>query len=278
MNLIPACVLIIAKDEALAIERCVSSVAAFEQVVVVDSCSSDGTPALAARAGAEVLDFRWDGRYPKKKQWALDNVHWRHDWVLLLDGDEYATPSLLQEVREKVTAPNPQFAAYDIALDYHFLGRKLRFGHRVYKRVLLNRHAVRFPELDDLEVPNPFEMELHVQPLPVSAGAPIGRLQSLLQHDDREPLAHYFDRHNRYSDWEALLRTNAPAGRLSTTARTRGGRIWQRVPAKPLMFFLYSYVARQGFRDGRAGFDYALSLSFYYWQISVKVAERQRSQ
>lgn len=263
---IPVSVVIISKNEARAIERCVRSVSAYDQIFVVDSHSEDETAQISKDAGAEVVTFTWNGQYPKKKQWALDNLPLRHDWVLYLDGDEYSTPAFDAEVRNILSQPAAQ--AYDVALDYVFLGRMLRHGHKVYKRVLFDRRVCAWPVLDDLNVDNPFEMELHVQP---RVKGMVGRTENPIVHDDLELLSHYFDRHNRYSDWEAVLRMDG--SNMSAVERTSRGKLWARVPFKPFTFFVYAYVAKQGFRDGRAGFHYAIANSFYYWQISVKTSQ-----
>ena len=260
---IPVSVVIITKNEERAIERCVSSVAAYDEVFVVDSHSTDSTAQIAKDCGAEVVAFSWNGQYPKKKQWALENLPISHDWVLYLDGDEYSSPAFDAEVRRIVAAPQAQ--AYDVPLDYVFLDRPLRHGHKVFKRVLFDRRVCAWPVLDDLAVENPFEMELHVQP---EVKGQVARTTATIVHDDLEPLTHYFDRHNRYSDWEAVLRLD-PAN-TDGVERTWQGKLWARVPFKPLAFFLYAYVAKQGFRDGAAGFHYAVANSFYYWQISLK--------
>ena len=97
----------------------------------------------------------------------------------------------------------------------------------------------------------------------------IGRLQGRITHDDPDPLFDYFARHNRYSDWEAHLQVRESRTKVDE-ARTTRGRRYARVPFKPVAFFLYSYVARQGFRDGHAGFHYAVAHAFYYWQIGIK--------
>jgi glycosyltransferase involved in cell wall biosynthesis len=267
---IPVSVVIISKNEERAIERCVRSVRDYAEVFVVDSHSTDRTKELAEAAGATVVPFTWDGRYPKKKQWALEHLPLTHDWVLYLDGDEYVRHDFDGEVRRLVAAPDA--TAYDVPLDYVFLGRELKHGHKVFKRVLFNRHKCRWRELDDLSVENPFEMELHVQP---EVDGTIGRTTTTISHDDLEPLAHWFDRHNRYSDWEAVLRLDPD--NTAAVERTTRGKVWARVPAKPLIFFLYSYLLRSGFRDGYAGLQYALANSFYYWQIDLKTRQLARA-
>lgn len=263
--MIPVSVVIITKDEERAIERCVRSVADYDEIFVVDSHSSDRTAELATAAGAKVVPFSWNGEYPKKKQWALENLPIRNDWVLYLDGDEYSTSALDAEVQR--TVAKPEHAAYDVPLDYVFLNRTLKHGHKVTKRVLFDRQRCAWEPLDDLSVEKPFEMELHVQP---AVDGSIGALKESVVHDDLEPLGHYFDRHNRYSDWEAVLRNNDVNESVERTAR---GKLWARVPFKPLVFFVYSYLLKAGFLDGRAGFHYALANSFYYWQIGIKTQQ-----
>lgn len=264
---LPISVIIITKDEESQIERCVSSVHEFDEVFVVDSGSTDRTCELAAASGARIVSFAWDGCYPKKKQWSLEHAPARNDWVLYLDGDEFVTPVFVAELRRLVAAPTA--SAYDVGLDYVFLGRRLAHGHRVYKRIFFDRTKCAWRELDDLGVDKPFEVELSVQP-DVSDGR-VARMESRITHDDREPLSHWFDRHNRYSDWEAMLRASGNDAR--TTGRTRQGRIFQYAPFKPLLFFVYSFLVRSGFRDGYAGLHYALANSFYWWQVGVKTRE-----
>jgi len=271
---IPISAVVLAKDEARGIEACISRLAAFDEVVVVDSYSTDGTPELAKAAGARVVQFAWDGQYPKKKQWSLDHGELRNDWVLLLDADEAPTAALLEEIRELLPElESHRFGAYDIKLRYKFAGQFLRHGHRVVKRSLLNRTATRFPEVNDLAAPGIREVEGHYQPQ--TAGG-VGVLRGQIEHDDRDPVASWFDRHNRYSGWEAHLRADSSTRSEVAARRSSKGQVFDRVPFKPLVFFVYSYVLRGGFLDGRAGLDYAIALSTYYWQIGVKHRELSR--
>lgn len=264
---IPVTVLVQTKDEAAGIRRCLEALGDFDEVVVVDSLSEDGTADIARACGARVVDFAWDGRYPKKKQWQLEHVETRNEWVLMLDADETPTPELVAELR---TADLGPYAAIDLRLDYVFAGRTLRHGHRVVKRSLVRRGRVAFPVVDDLGVIGGNEVEGHYQP---RALGEVGRLRGRLRHDDVDPVRTWFERHNRYSDWEATLRLRDGTVR---DAKSPQGRRFQRMPFKPLVFFGYSYVARGGFLDGRAGFDYAVALAMYYWQIGVKERELRR--
>src|ERR1035438_7493301 len=95
-------VLVPALNEARNIQDCVASVAWSDDIVVVDSGSLDGTVELAESKGARVVQFRWNKQFPKKKNWALENVAWKNDWVLILDADERITPGLALEIQQEL--------------------------------------------------------------------------------------------------------------------------------------------------------------------------------
>ena len=264
---IPVSVIVMTKNEESNIAKCLRSARAFDQVFVVDSASTDRTCEIATAMGATVAPFAWNGRYPKKKQWCLEELPFRHDLVLYLDADEEVTPELVDEIRRVAHAP--RHAGYFVGYDYVFLGRVLRHGHRVYKLVLLNRHKARFPERDDLDVANMWEVEGHYQP---QVDGRVGTLRARMRHEDHASLFHYFERHNRYSDWEARLRAR---GTLLAVAEPQPGArgllkaLFAQLPGKGLVAFLHCYVGRAGFLDGWAGFHYAVARGFYYWQIGI---------
>ncbi|HEY5835885.1 glycosyltransferase family 2 protein [Streptomyces sp.] len=269
---LPLVVVIPTRNEAENIARTVSSVIDHVQaVVVVDSHSTDGTRQIAAGLGAEVVEYTWDGRYPKKKQWCLDHVRPEIPWLLFLDGDETPSPELLEELRAVFADGPPSVAAFDIPLGYWFAGRRLRHGHTIVKRALMDRTRCRFPQVGDLDAPGMGEQEGHYQPVAESAA----RLRSPIEHEDLDPVRTWFERHNRYSDWEAWLELNPRVKEEIRQVKTRQGRIFHKAPLKPLLSFAYAYVYRRGFLDGRAGLDYALAMSFYRWQIGVKARERR---
>jgi len=273
---IPITVLILTKNEELAVQKCIKSVLGFDQIIVVDSNSSDRTVEISSELGSEIVQFSWDGKYPKKKEWAMRHASIRNDWVLFLDADEQLSSELCSEIRSLFTkSVLPSFGAYDIQLQYHFMNRELKFGHRVVKRALLNRNYCEFPEIDDLYVSNMWEVEGHYQP---DCKIIVGKLKGKIIHLDPDPLYDYFARHNRYSDWEAELRINAAMRNTVNKSRSSQGKFFDLVPFKPFVFFIYSFFIRNGWLDGQAGFDYALALSFYYFQVSLKAREKGRNE
>lgn len=273
MRPLPITALVLTKNEERAISGCLASLWAFDQVVVVDSGSTDRTVEVAEAMGVETVQFSWNGRYPKKKQWAADHPAVRNDWVLHVDADERVTADLEHELRLLFAGGHEAvpFAALDIVLDYHFAGNPLRHGHRVTKRSLVHRQRAAFPEVGDLGLPGTNEVEGHYQPQ--SHGAPVASMQARLTHDDPDPIGSWIARHNFYSDGEAAMRQKSGLKDEIAAARSRQGRLFAAVPFKPLAFFGYSYLARGGWRDGRPGFDYAFALSWYYWLVGVKTRE-----
>lgn len=267
-------VIVLTKNEEAGLGNTLDKLKDFDDVIVVDSLSEDRTVEIAREHGARVVDFVWDGTYPKKKQWALENAGAINKWVLLLDADEFPAPTLIVELRalERSLAQTDR-GAYDINLFYRFAGSYLRYGHVVTKRSLLHVDRARFPVIDDLGAPGIREVEGHYQP---ESDTSIGKLRNRIVHDDRDPVSSWFARHNRYSDWEAHLQMNEALRRDIASKRTFKGRLFDAVPFKPILFFLYAYIARGGLMDGRAGFDYSVALATYYWQIGVKTRELQR--
>jgi glycosyltransferase involved in cell wall biosynthesis len=267
--------IILTRNEEAAVARAVETLATVsDDIFVVDSGSSDRTVERAREAGAQVVDFSWDGKYPKKKQWAMEHAPLKNEWVLFLDADERLGADLRDEIRELAEQDFRGYAAFDIPLLYVWEGRALRHGQTVRKRALVNRRLCHFPAVDDLEAPGSWEVEGHYQP---SVMGSIGVLTGKIIHDDPDPVTDWFARHNRYSDWEAYLRVHPEAQGQVRAARSRQGQLFDRLPWKPVVLFLYSYVAKSGWRDGRAGLSYAIALSMYQWQIIVKVREYQRS-
>ena len=223
---IPISVMVITKDEEVSLPDCLRSLHRFGEVFVVDSQSTDRTVEIAEEMGAKPVSYVWDGQYPKKKQWALDTLPFCHDWVLLLDADERVSPELAEELA--AFAESGRGVAMDAQLRYFFLGRELKHGHSVVKRILINRKKCFFPVVDDLAVTKMWPVEGHYQP--VCDGAVETAVERLDHHDD-DPLFGYFRRHNMYSDWEAYLRVHPGVRRAVAQQRSPQGRLFDEPPA-----------------------------------------------
>src|SRR6267154_3668613 len=100
----PVSVIVPVKNEAENLRRCLPALAWADQVIVVDSQSTDETAIVAREHGAEVVQFHFNGTYPKKKNWALDNLPFRNEWVLIVDADEVVVPELAEEIGLRIAS------------------------------------------------------------------------------------------------------------------------------------------------------------------------------
>ncbi|MEO2091698.1 MAG: glycosyltransferase family 2 protein [Gemmataceae bacterium] len=283
MNPLPVTVLIAAKNERVNLPKCLAAVIGRAvRVVVLDSHSTDGSADIARECGAEVVQFDHRGGYPKKRQWALDTLDIRTDWVFLLDADEVVPQALWDEVGRAIAEPTTP-AAFLITKGFHFLGQRFRYGGFSFAAVLLFRKGrARFERLVD-DPAGGLDMEVHER---VIVDGPIGRLRPPLVHDDFKGLEAYLDRHNKYSTWEARLRhrflTTGEYGEQSVRPRLFGNaqerRRWLkkvavRMPFEPCLWFLYHYLFKLGVLEGRRGRIACRIRAQYISDVRAKVYE-----
>src|SRR5205085_9510938 len=122
-ELLPITVIVPVRNEARNLPRCLESLRGMGEIYVVDSQSSDDTCASAESVGAKTIQFRYQGGWPKKRQWAMDTLPIAYDWILLLDADEVVTPELAREFR--LAIQDHDIAGYRICLQLYFLGKPL---------------------------------------------------------------------------------------------------------------------------------------------------------
>jgi glycosyltransferase involved in cell wall biosynthesis len=259
--MIPVSVIIRTKNEALRLGVCLDSLQNhFAEVFVVDSNSQDGTIEIGKRKNVHWINFTWNGQYPKKSQWCLENLPISHDWILFVDADERMTPELISELTKLFSAPIP-FAAFWISADPLWGDARLRHGQSNHKICLMQRGRAHFPVVDDLHTPMG-EVEGHYQP--IIRGA-VGKLRARMIHDCN-PTDQWFERHRRYAA------TTAQMPRLTPMAHEGGWRgfvkkLFYALPLGDVMIFLYGFVFRLGFLDGAAGLAYARARAWYYREV-----------
>lgn len=277
---LPVTALVAVRNEAANLPACLRALAPAARVVVLDSHSTDGTPDIARSAGAEVVQFDYAGGYPKKRQWALERVAVDTPWILFVDADEEVPPPLWNEIARELARPDAA-AGYLAVKQFHFLGRRLRFGGFSHAAVLLIRTGrARFERL--LEDPaDGLDMEVHER---VIVDGPVARLRTALVHNDRKGLDAYRARHARYADWESRLRhaalstgrygAEAVEPRLWGNAQERRRflkRLAMRMPGEPAWWFAYHYLLRLGFLEGRAGWLASLIRMQYIRDVRRRV-------
>jgi glycosyltransferase involved in cell wall biosynthesis len=277
---VPISVLVPVKNEAANLPRCLRSVAWAGDIWVVDSQSSDGSRDIALAHGAQVVQFEFNGRWPKKKNWALANLPFRHEWVLVLDADEVVPPTAEAEFLDAVTSAGAGVAGYWINRRFQFMGRWLKHAYYPNWNLRLFRHRLgRYEKLTDAATGSG-DNEIHEH---VIVQGETRRLRCELDHYAFPSVDVFVEKHNRYSNWEARVAADgALAGthrRLQSQAvggRRRLKRWAQRLPFRPLMRFLYVYVWQRGFLDGREGYYFARLHAFYEFLSVAKTYELGR--
>ncbi|MGF1478582.1 MAG: glycosyltransferase family 2 protein [Cyanophyceae cyanobacterium] len=279
---IPISVLIPAKNEELNLPACLESVARADEVFVVDSQSTDRSCQIAEAHGAKVIQFYFNGRWPKKKNWSLDNLPFQNEWVLIVDCDERIPPELWDEIATVINESH--YSGYYLNRKVFFLGKWIRHGGKYPDwNLRLFRHAKgRYENLRTEDIPNTGDNEVHEH---VVLEGPVGYLKNDMLHIDFRDVYHWLARHNRYSNWEARVYYNLLTGKDESGtigAKLLGDavqrkrflkKIWVRLPFKPALRFILAYFIQLGFLDGRAGYIYARLLSQYEYQIGVKLYE-----
>ena len=271
----PVSVLVLTYNEEDNLPRCLDSVAWADDVLVVDSFSTDRTVEIARARGARVLQRAFD-TFAGQRNFGIDQGELRHDWVLHLDADEVVPDALRDELLDVVrTGGKP---AYRVASRMMFQGKWLRHAG------MYPAYQVRFGRRDCLR----FKQVGHGQreDLPPEE---VGTLEHDLEHYSfSKGLHEWFAKHNRYSSDEAAEALGQRAGAIDWAAlaapdRTRRRRALKalaaRMPMRPSLRFVYMYVLRRGFLDGRAGLSYCRLLSTYEAMTVAKERElrlRQR--
>jgi len=274
----PISVIVPVKNEADNLRRCLPALAWADEVFVVDSGSTDETARVAAEHGATVVQFRFNGTYPKKKNWALDNLPFRNDWALIVDADEVVVPELAGEIARRVAADEAD--GFYLNMKYYFLGRRIRHcGYSESWNLRLFKHKLgRYERMPVAPGSNTGDNEAHEH---VELDGRVVRLVHELDHHAYPTLSTWIEKHDRYANWEAeryesFLRDPVPAsiGRGKRFKR-RLKKIYLRLPLRPVIRFLYAYVLRLGFLDGMPGLVFCVLLAFYDFLCWAKVYERR---
>jgi glycosyltransferase involved in cell wall biosynthesis len=259
---IPITVLIATRNEASRIARCLEALQDFDDIIVIDSSSTDDTKEIARNHGANVVNFTWNGAYPKKRQWILDHVPCKHDRIFFVDADEIVTPELVKEI----AACDWSNAGYFVRGRYILNGKLLRHGLHNNKLVLFDRCKIEFPVIDDLDCDGMGEMEGHYQPIlkPQHKDNKIGQLKHVMLHEALDDRAAWLRRHERYAQWEAGMNAKNAWTCDPVPFRQYLKVLFRNAPCRPLIAFLHAYILKRGFLDGREGFKFAASRALYY--------------
>lgn len=272
-------VIILTFNEEIHIARAITSALPIaNEIFIVDSYSTDRTVEIARSLGASVIQHEFLN-YAQQFQWAIDNCPIHTDWVMRLDADEYLTSELVDECKQRLASVPPDITGIDLKRRQIFMGRWIRHGDR-YPLVLLRiwrRGKARIEQR---------WMDEHMV---LTEGRAV-TLQAEFCDDNLRDIGWWTDKHNRYATREALdvivgrhrlgVADDGVLGSNQLTQpkqrRILKERVYNNLPffIAPLAYFIYRYVIRLGFLDGREGLVYHLLQGFWYrFLVQVRLLE-----
>jgi glycosyltransferase involved in cell wall biosynthesis len=272
---VPVSVVVLTCDEELNIRRCLASVAWADQVLVIDSGSTDDTVVIAKSYGAEVIEQPWLG-FSRQREFSLRLPSIRHNWVYFVDADEWVSPELATEIAELL--PQSSYAGFSQRFRLVFQGTWIRhcgwYGGSWIVRLVDRRHA-----------------KFHASMVGerVSVDGSIGQLHHDIVDESRKGLAAWLHKHIRYAELEAQRRNEtAPLQQRIRDLRSGADSrpmirgvlkdiVFPLLPAKPAALFVYMYVARLGLLDGITGLRFCFYHAWYEASVAALRADMPRS-
>jgi glycosyltransferase involved in cell wall biosynthesis len=265
-SVIPVSVMIFTLNEEINLPQCLDSLKWCDDIIVVDSYSTDHTEAICRSAGARFFQHPFEG-FGSQRNWALDNTNPRYKWVLILDADERVPFGLVTEIRGVVQSARESVAGYRLKRRFYMWGHWLRYSslYPTWVVRLIHRDRVRYINRGHAET-----QEVRGEIL---------RLENDLIDENLKGMEAWFERQNRYSSKDAeyelcqedeffrvydLIRNDPLARRAALK------RLARNFPGRPLLYFLYSYVWRLGFLDGSPGLMFCLMKALYQQMITIK--------
>jgi glycosyltransferase involved in cell wall biosynthesis len=277
----PVSVLVPTYNEEIHLIDCLASVAGWaSEIFVVDSFSTDRTREIAGSFGATFVQHRFEG-YALQKNWALENLNFKNEWVLILDADERVTPELRNEIAAILANGGTPPAGYYLNRRFIFYGNWIRhcgwypsWNMRLFRH-RLGRYEIR--EVDEHVVLN----------------GPSAYCKHDLIHEDLRGIEAWIEKHNRYSTYNTRIYSKIMQGESSGEVRPRllgnlaerkrfiKQHVWPHLPGRAFFFFLYMYFFRLGFLDGLHGFHFCVMHAVFQqfvvvkqWEVKQNVIDR----
>lgn len=258
------------KNEAHQILACLNAIGNnfATQVVIIDSNSTDNTITIAQNWGAATIQFNWDGKYPKKRNWYLLNHTPQTKWVLFLDADEILTAQFKTKLSHILNqTENAGFwLNYSIYMDNY----QLKAGYPLKKLALFQTKKGLYEKIEEDNWSN-LDMEIHEHPI---INGSVGFISEKIDHKVNFKHPNWKAKHIEYAKWEAKrwakLRLDKNVSHSLTNFQKTKYLIVQ-TPIAGIMFFLGSYIGLLGFMDGTKGLKYAWLKAFYFNQVYKEI-------
>ena len=269
---VPVSVMIFTLDEEVHLPSCLDALAWCDDVIVVDSFSSDATEEIARARGARFIQRRFDG-FGTQRNWAIEHGAPAHEWILVLDADERVTPELTREMATVLAEPLDGVGAFRLRRRFYLWGRWLRYSSLYPNWVvrLVHRDRVRYVNRGHAETQE--------------VTGEVRELRHDLIDENLKGIDEWFGRQSRYARKEAeheLAEERRVRFRWSDllssdplVRRAALKRLSWRVPGRPLLYFLYAYVVRRGFL-GRDGLMFCFMKAVYQSMIVIRKYDARR--
>lgn len=262
----PVTAMIFTLNEEIHLPTCLDALDWCDDVIVVDSYSTDATEAICRQRGARFFQHRFEG-FGSQRNWALDHARPKHSWILILDADECVTPELAVELATIARRSPEGIGAWRVRRRFYMWGRWLRYSS------LYPTWVVRFIHRDRVRYVDRGHAETQI------VQGDIRDLRCDLLDENRKGIDDWFARQNRYTrkdlEYELaqggqplIMRDLLSADPLRKRAMLK--RLAGYLPARGLAYFLYSYIWRRGFLDGRDGYVFCRMRALYQAELAIK--------
>jgi glycosyltransferase involved in cell wall biosynthesis len=262
-------ILIITYNEEMNLRRSIESVAWSDDIVVLDSYSTDRTKDIALLYKHARIYERPFGDYSSQRNFGLHSISFFHDWVFILDADETCPPELGREIIERTGSAHADTAAFIVRRKDFFEGRWMRCHYPVWLERLVRPKSVSFYG------------KVHEQ---LSCTGSCERLHSDLHHFPLENgIEKWIARHNSYSTTMAEIEAETPSKRswsglfsFDPIRRRKAVKaIYQFFPGRWMIFFIHRYFVKGAILNGISGLHFVLLETFYHFSVSAKIREKR---
>ena len=264
------------KNEAAHLPNCLEAIGKdfAKKIIVVDSSSTDATPEIAAQYGAGLINFTWNGHFPKKRNWYLRNYKPETTWVMFLDADEYLTDDFKNELITTLNN-NTQHHGYILGYSIYFMNKKMIGGYPLKKLALFRVGSGEYERIEEDHWSH-LDMEIHEHP--VIKGS-VGVIRSKIDHRDNKSIDAYWKKHLEYASWEArrFLKIKEDYTKTQWSIQQRIKYLLLQTPLIGPCYFIGSYFFMGGFINGYRGLAFNLLKAAYFTLIYCKIKEYKQT-
>jgi glycosyltransferase involved in cell wall biosynthesis len=276
---LPISVIILTYNEEINLPHCLESIKDHvSEIIVVDCGSNDKTLEIAEKYGARTVEHKDYKNQAQQFNWALDNVGINNPWIFRLDADEWVTKELWRELEEKLENTPEKITGYFVKRRVYFMGKWIKHGgyYPTWILRLFQKGKGRYEER---------EMDEHI----VLSEGKTGKLKNDFADENHKSLKEWTAKHNDFSTREAREELKAKYESQSANRKSLGGQagrkralktgFYMRLPlfCRTLAYFLYRYIIRLGFLDGRKGLIFHFLQGFWYrFLIDAKILESKK--